>query len=409
MLAAACARCRLRAHTICCLIAARVSARSASDRSSAGRAAGDGGAFVNQTPSSLRRVLLEQLERFLRVEVSSAIVLFCATIVALLWANSPWHGGYESLQHLRSLVNDGLMTVFFLVVGLEIRREMDLGTLSSARVAAVPLVAALGGMLVPALIFLVVADSSLRRGWAIPTATDIAFAVGALTLLGKRVAAPARGFLLALAVIDDIGAILVIAFFYSSGIDVLGLVIATAGVGALLAFRRFCAPAAILGSVIWYGFYRAGVNPTLAGVIVGLVMPASDGRLEETLHPWVAYGIMPLFALVNGGVSIGSFSFNGTLMAAIGLALVLGKPLGITLFTWLATRSGIGVLAPSLDRRGVLLVGSLGGIGFTMSLFLATLAFSDPRLLAAAKGAVLLGSTAAAATAFVLKALQGPM
>jgi len=361
---------------------------------------------LNQSPSSLRRALLEPLERFFRVEAAGGIVLLCAALAAVLWANSGRHASYESLQRLHFLVNDGLMTVFFLLVGLEIRREMHAGALSSGQAAAVPLVAALGGMIAPALIFLAVADASLRRGWAIPTATDIAFAVGALTVLGKRVPAPARALLLALAVIDDIGAILVIAFFYSTGIDAIGLLIAAGGVAAVLVLRQRGMRSVLIyllpGLIIWYGLHRASVHPTLAGVIMGLLLPAPAERLEDALHPWVAYGIMPLFALVNAGVSLHGVSLGGPLTWSIGLALVLGKPLGITLFTWLATRSGLGVLAPGLHWRGVLLVGCLGGIGFTMSLFLATLAFADPEQLAAAKAAVLLGSTVAGCGALIL-------
>lgn len=388
---------------------------------------------------SASRRLLEPLERFFRVEASSGIVLLLATIVALSWANSRWHVAYEKLWHLllhiplgtynwvvsmHFLVNDGLMTLFFLLVGLEIRREIDGGALSSLRTAAVPLFAALGGMLVPALIFLVLANGELKRGWAIPTATDIAFAIGALTLLGRRVSPTARVLLLALAVIDDIGAILVIAFFYSSGIDPLGFLIAAGGVGAVLAFQKLGVRTplgyVLPGAIVWIGLHRAGVHPTLAGVILGLLTPtrvssrhsgkreirAPVERLQLTLHPWVAYGIMPLFAFANAGVHLAGVTFHtnsmATLMGAIALALVLGKPLGITLFAWFATRSGFGALAPGLNWRGVLLVGCLGGIGFTMSLFLAALAFDDPGLLAAAKVGILLGSAIAGFGAFVL-------
>jgi NhaA family Na+:H+ antiporter len=358
---------------------------------------------VNQT-HSIRRKLLEPFERFIRIEASSGIVLLGATVVALLWANSPWHASYESLGRLHFVVNDGLMTLFFLLIGLEIRREMQAGSFASVRAATVPLVAALGGMITPALIFLAIADSSLRRGWAIPTATDIAFAVGALTLLGTRAPPQARVLLLALAVMDDIGAILIIAFFYSSGVATAGLLIAAGGAGVALALRKWGIQSSIVyllaGSLIWFGLYRAGVHPTLAGVVIGSITPTP--RLEEALHPWVAYGIMPLFALINAGVALDAVQFDGTLMVAIVMALVLGKPLGISLSVWLATRTGIGTLAPGLQPRGVLLVGCLGGIGFTMSVFLATLAFPDSEQLSAAKAAVLLGSILAGSGAFIL-------
>jgi NhaA family Na+:H+ antiporter len=374
-----------------------------SGRTFAGRAAGEDGLPVIQT-HSIRRKFLGPFERFIRIEASSGIVLLCATAVALSWANSPWHDSYESLGRLHFVVNDGLMTLFFLLIGLEIRREMQAGSFASVRAATVPLIAALGGMIMPALIFLAIADASLRRGWAIPTATDIAFAVGALALVGGRAPPQARVLLLALAVMDDIGAILIIAFFFSSGIGTSGLLIAASGAAAALALRKCRIQASIAyllaGLLIWFGLYRAGVHPTLAGVVIGLLTPTP--RLEEALHPWVAYGIMPLFALINAGVALDAVQFHGTLMAAIVIALALGKPLGISLFVWLAARTGTGTLAPGLHGRGVLLVGCLGGIGFTMSVFLATLAFQDPRQLAAAKAAVLLGSLLAGLSAFIL-------
>lgn len=358
---------------------------------------------MNQT-HSIRRKLLEPFERFIRIEASSGIVLLCATVVALLWANSPWRASYEALGHLHLVVNDGLMTFFFLLIGLEIRREMQAGSFASVRAATVPLVAALGGMITPALLFLAIADSSLRRGWAIPTATDIAFAVGALALLGTRAPLQARVLLLALAVMDDIGAILIIAFFYSYGVGTAGLLIAAGGAGVALALRKSGIQSSIAyllaGSLIWFGLYRAGVHPTLAGVVIGSITPTP--QLEEALHPWVAYAIMPLFALINAGVALDAVPFDGTLITAIVIALVLGKPLGISLFVWFATRTGIGTLAPGLQPRGVLLVGCLGGIGFTMSVFLATLAFPDSHQLAAAKAAVLLGSILAGLGAFTL-------
>lgn len=362
---------------------------------------------MNQT-HPLRRIVLAPLERFLHTEARSGIVLLFATALALLWANSQFHVSYESLKPLRFGVNEGFMTLFFLLIGLEMRREMLTGSLASVGAAIVPLVAALGGMITPALIFLAIVDSSLRRGWAIPTATDIAFAVGALTLVGTRAPPSTRALLLALAVMDDIGAILIIALFFSSGIGASGLLIAAGGAATALALRRCGVQSSIAyllcGLAIWWGLYRAGVQPTLAGVAIGLLMPAS--KLENALHPWVAYGIMPLFALLNAGVAFGGVEIDATLMAAIVISLVLGKPLGICLFTWLAARTGIGTLAPDLGWRGVLLVGSLGGIGFTMSLFLATLAFADSPHLATAKVAVLLGSCAAGLGAFILGKIQ---
>jgi NhaA family Na+:H+ antiporter len=356
-------------------------------------------------------------------------VLLLATAAALAWANSPWQSTYavfwesplSAAGHalsLRWLVNDGLMSIFFLVVGLEIRGELHDGALSSLRQAAVPLMAAIGGVMTPALIYLaMVSHHSLVRGWAVPTPTDIAFAIGVLTVLGARVPRAARVLLLALAVIDDVAAVLIIALFYSSGIGVLGLLEALAAVGMVLLFQRLGIRSALAylapGAILWLGLLQAGVHPTLTGVILGLLTPAASAgtdqplrRVQQTLHPWVAFGVMPLFALANAGLALGSFMPSspqtGTLTLAIVIALVLGKPLGITLFTWVTARSRLGSLPAGLNWRGVVLVGCLGGIGFTMSLFLTNLAFADPTLVTAAKSAVLMASAIAAAVGVLL-------
>jgi NhaA family Na+:H+ antiporter len=420
--------------------------------------------------------LRQPLERFIQIEAASGIVLLAVTVLALIWANSPWSAAYEALWHLpvrfgfgahdwevtlHFIVNDGLMTVFFLVVGLEIRRELHDGALADARRAIIPVMAALGGVVAPALIYLALSgNEELRRGWAVPTATDIAFAVGVLTVLGKRVPHPVRVLLLALAVIDDVIAILVIAFFYSSGIDLVGLGIAGAGVLIVLIWQRLGARSAfsyvLPGAVLWLGLLRSGVHPTLAGVILGLLTPAvipttrerllamaaraleevrervagtvheprllappvrqlkaaqrellpPVERVEMALHPWVAFGIMPLFAFANAGVRLDNLDFTHSattlVTMAIAAALVLGKPLGILLSTWLTVRTGLGALGPGLSWRGVLQVGALGGIGFTMSIFLANLAFPDPELLGAAKFAVLVGSSVAGVVGLLL-------
>ncbi len=330
-------------------------------------------------------------------------------------------------------VNDGLMTIFFLLVGLEIRREMHEGALSDPKVAALPIIAALGGVVVPALLFVLVnSEPSLRRGWAIPTATDIAFAVGVLSLIGG-VPAALRMLLLTLAIIDDIVAILVIAFFYSSGIAVMGLLIVAAGVLLVLALQALRVRAALAyvlpGAVVWFGMLRAGVHPTLAGVLLGLLTPASVtfGRrkgapatagsgdspiesLESTLHPYVAFGIMPLFALANAGVSLHGMDLGAAAPLAVGsgiiLGLLLGKPLGIVLACLATVRLQLGALPEGVRWRHTVLLGLLGGIGFTMSIFISNLAFEDPRLLAAAKFAVLVASCIAATLGFVLGRLQ---
>jgi NhaA family Na+:H+ antiporter len=262
----------------------------------------------------------------------------------------------------------------------------------------------------PALIYLALnADPAARSGWAIPIATDIAFAIGVLTLLGKRVPTALRALLLSLAIADDLVAILVIALFYANGLALTGLAIAAAGVGSVVVLRRLQVRSLLLyslpGIVIWSGLLAAGIHPVLAGVILGLMLPmrgaaeAPAVHLEEVLHPYVAYGVMPLFALANAGVSIGGVSTDVTtqwLLAGIVFGLVLGKPLGIGLAILTAVKTGLCRLPDGIDWRGVVFVGLLGGIGFTMSVFIATLAFRDPALLEAAKLAVLVASTLAA-------------
>jgi len=377
--------------------------------------------------------------RFIGVEAASGVVLLLAAAVAIVWANSPLERSYEAIWHLelglgvaRFLpahdlhfwVNDGLMTIFFLLVGLEIRRELHDGALSDRRIATLPVIAALGGIAVPALLYLLVnSEPALRRGWAIPTATDIAFAVGVLALIGRGVPPALRLLLLTLAIVDDIGAILVIACFYSPGTTIVGLAIVAAGVALVLALHSLgvrAAPAYIVpGAVVWFGMLRAQLHPTLAGVLLGLLTPrsvtlgrrkraagaAEDGgslieSLEETLHPYVAFGIMPLFALANAGVSLRGIAVSAGAPLAVGAGiaagLILGKPLGITLAALGAARLKLCSLPEGIGWRHMLLLGLLGGIGFTMSIFIANLAFEEPQLLAAAKLAVLLASAVAA-------------
>jgi NhaA family Na+:H+ antiporter len=342
----------------------------------------------------------------------------------LLWANSPFAHSYHDVWNLpislrlgelvfvRPLhfwINDALMTVFFLVVGMEVRREIHEGALSRFDQAILPVLAAVGGVVVPALIYLSFNNVTSRvQGWAIPTATDIAFAVGVLALLGRSIPAIIRVFLLALAIIDDIVAVLIIALFYSSGLDLNGFIVALLGVLTALGFQRLgfgSAFAYVLPAlVVWVGFLMAGVHPTLAGVVLGLITPVRSAdpetvppviRVETAMHPWVAYAIMPLFALANAGVDLRSTEFTGGVQfvtVGIGLALCAGKPIGVIGATWLAVRAGGCRLAPGVSWGGVCLIGLLAGIGFTMSIFIAMLAFTDDKLLDAAKFGVLLGS-----------------
>ncbi len=420
------------------------------------------------------------LERFLRIEAASGLLLLVAAAAALVWANSPWAESYRTLWHtplgirigaftferpLEWVVNDGLMVIFFFVVGMEIRREIHHGELSEWRRAALPAAAALGGMIAPASLYLVLAGgAATRSGWGVPMATDIAFAVGILTLLGKRVPAALRVLLLALAVIDDLGAILVIAVFYSSGVVLAGLLVAALALSAILVMQRSGVRSKVAyippSLAAWAGIYAAGIHPTIAGVLVGLLTPVRawlgpDGfvtgirreidllvgttpsklsshelagtlrnidvarreamspaeSLIEALHPWVAFGIMPVFALANAGVPISGGALDGAsrgVVAAVAAGLVLGKPLGILVACWVALRLRVAVLPIGLTLRHLLVLGSVAGVGFTMALFIAQLAFSDLRLLAAAKLGVLMASGAAAVMSIALGRLLLP-
>lgn len=393
---------------------------------------------ARRTPRPLLRLALvayRPLERFLRVEAASGVLLLLAAAGALLLANSPWAESYLALWHipigvhagelhfqrsLEWLVNDGLMVIFFFVVGLEIRRELHQGELSEWRRASLPAAAALGGMLAPALLYLsVAAGPTTHHGWGVPMATDIAFAVGILALLGKRVPPALRVLLLALAVIDDLGAIIVIACFYSGGIALQGLVLAAFALGLIALMQRLAIRHKLAyllpGFLLWLGISLAGVHPTIAGVILGLVTPvhAAPGveamspaqSLIERLHPWVAYGIMPVFALANAGVPLSGVQLDAAAlhsMSGIGLGLVLGKPVGVLVASGLCLRLGVGSLPRGLGLRHIVVLGVVAGVGFTMALFVAQLAFMDPQLLAAAKLAVLLASAMAAILALAL-------
>jgi Na+:H+ antiporter, NhaA family len=374
----------------------------------------------------LRRILLS-IESFLRVEKAGGVALLAATAIALVWANSPWQGHYEALWHDRLVasqtlefwINDGLMTLFFLVVGLEIRHEIHDGVLSRPRIATLPVLMAVGGVAVPALIYLAVnSDAVSRRGWAVPTATDIAFAVGVLSLVGKWAPPTLRMLLLTLAIVDDIIAIVIIATFYSGGIALSGVALVGCGVVAVWLLQRSAIrhplAYALPGAVLWFGMFRAGIHPTLAGVLLGVLAPPVDcnGGLSRLLHLLVAYAIMPLFALANAGVSVDGLSFAAGIplgvTLGIGCALVLGKPAGILLAAFAAVRSGVASLPEGIEWRHLVLLGCLGGIGFTMSIFIANLAFPDPGLLATGKCAVLLASLAAAVVSSIAGRLVSP-
>ncbi|HEX7095621.1 MAG TPA: Na+/H+ antiporter NhaA, partial [Acidimicrobiales bacterium] len=339
-------------------------------------------------------------------EAAGGVVLVAATVAALVWANAPWGGTYEDFWRtsaslssgplsldldLRHWVNDGLMTIFFLVVGIEIKRELVRGELRDPRRAALPAIAALGGMVVPALLYVSVSGGGARgEGWGIPMATDIAMAVGVLALLGRRVHPSLKLFLLALAIVDDIGAVVVIAVVYSSGVDMAMLGIVALTVVGIVATRRlrvhWLSAYVALGAVMWLAFREAGVHATLAGVVCGLLAPVTPHvagerveRLEHSLHRLSSFVIVPLFALANAGLDLGGGVVRDALGSRVTLAvvfgLVAGKPIGITLASWIGVRLGLGALPPGVTWRELFGVASIAGIGFTVSLLITELAF----------------------------------
>jgi len=343
---------------------------------------------------------------FIDVEALGGIVLLGAAIAALVWANvdpasytDVWHhhldlsfGPFDLDLSRAHWVTDGLMTLFFFVVGLEIKREVVRGELRDPRTAALPVVAAIGGMVLPALLFVAVnAGEPTVKGWAIPMATDIAFAVGVLAILGPRVPRPLKLFLLTLAIVDDIGAILVIAVFYSRGIDAGWIVAAVGTVAVVVVLQRLgvASPWAYVvpAVALWLFVDQSGVHATIAGVILGLLTPARPfgGRqviepLEHRLHPWSSFLVVPLFALANAGVVIDGDSIRraaeSPIAIGIVLGLVVGKPVGIALATWLGTRMRIGRLPEGTTWRQIVGVGAVAGIGFTVALFVDDLSFT---------------------------------
>jgi NhaA family Na+:H+ antiporter len=376
------------------------------------------------------------LHRFFQNEASGGIILILAAALAMLLANlgvtrDLYHAFLETPVELRVgvleinknmllWINDALMAVFFLLVGLEVKRELVQGSLASRQRAAFPVIAAIGGMVVPALIYLAFnwQDPVARHGWAIPAATDIAFALGVLALLGNRVPMALKIFLMALAIIDDLGAIIIIALFYTSELSVLSLGVAAAAIAAL-ALLNICNVRRIgiyvlVGMVLWTAVLKSGVHATLAGVIIGFFIPLKpqEGKspakqLEHVLHPWVAFMILPLFAFANAGVSLEGVTFGGlTSMLPLGIiaGLFIGKPLGISLFCWLALKLKLASLPQGTTCRQIMAVGVLCGIGFTMSIFISTLAFGPhaPELIVWAKLGILTGSLLAAFIGYAL-------
>jgi NhaA family Na+:H+ antiporter len=391
-------------------------------------------------PDAFREKLKGALA-FIHHEAAGGMVLLAAAIAALLVANTPLAWLYDQFldtpvavrvgplaldKPLLLWINDGLMAVFFFLIGLEIKRELLRGELSTIGQAMLPAIAAIGGMVVPAAIYasLNAGDAVALRGWAIPSATDIAFAVGVLALLGDRVPASLKIFLLALAILDDLGAILIIAAFYTSDLYWLALLLAAAGVALLWLLNaggvtRF-APYLLTGIFIWVCVLKSGVHATLAGVIVGLAIPLTNDtpdrpslleQLEESLHPWVAFGVVPLFAFANAGVSLQGLSLARVLDAVplgIALGLFIGKPVGIFGATWAAVRAGLAPQPQGARWVQVLGVGMLGGIGFTMSLFIGMLAFSDSTHATQLRLGVLFGSLLSAMAGYAVLRLSAP-
>lgn len=345
----------------------------------------------------------KSLRHFISTEVAGGIVLLVAAMLAMIMANSPLAAGYAQLNHLLHLpVNDGLMVIFFFVVGLEIRREMTSGSLKERSAAVLPVAAALAGMAAPALAYFLFNHHTPEnlRGWAIPTATDIAFALGILSLLSGRVPAALKALLLAIAIIDDLGAILIIAFFYTENLSgpMLGCALATTA--ALCALRHYKArplpPYIALSLLLWVFILNSGVHATIAGVIAAFCMPGgSVDKLEKKLHGFVAFAIMPLFAFINAGVSLEGLS-GGILFSplplGIALGLFLGKQAGIFGGIYLCVKTGLAQLPRSIGWGHVYGLSLLCGVGFTMSLFIGMLAFHDAAQLSAVRIGVLGGS-----------------
>jgi NhaA family Na+:H+ antiporter len=386
--------------------------------------------------------LVRTFQEFAKLEASSGILLIGCMVAALAWANSPWSGSYFHLWHtdptfgfagslfskpLHFWINDGLMALFFLLVGLEIKRETLIGELASFRKAALPIAAALGGMVVPAVFyFLFNRGGAGASGWGIPMATDIAFALGVLALLGDRAPTLLKIFLAALAIADDIGAVLVIAFFYTAQISWISLGVGGLFFVALVAANRAGARHPIiyvvLGLGLWVAIFQSGIHATVAGVLLATTIPARQTgqsvnaespmlRFEHALLPWNKYVIMPVFALANAGVLLGTGaarSLADPISVGVICGLVLGKPIGIVLFSWLATRCRIATMLNGVGWRQITGVGMLGGIGFTMSLFIANLAFGDAPALDTAKVGILAASIVSGAAGAVVLLKRSP-
>ena len=369
--------------------------------------------------------------KFLQTESAGGVALVVFSLISLIWVNSPYKSSFNAFwesridfsignftfgMDLHHWVNEGFMTFFFFVIGLEIKREVTSGHLSTRKSITLPLFGAVGGMIVPALTYLLIAGSVEPRGWGIPMATDIALAVGVLSLLGSRVSPAIRAFLLGLAVVDDIGAILVIAIFYSTNVSARWLLVALVALVFTAVIKRLDVRMmwvyVLCGIVVWYSLYKTGVHPTLAGVIFGLLTPTfphkriADLETEETvsvlewlehlIHPWTSFVIVPVFALANAGIEISfqslSDAFSSAIAWGIFAGLVIGKPIGIVLAVIASKRLKLADVPDGASMKTILGVGNAAGIGFTVALFISELAFTNAAHQADAKIAILIGS-----------------
>ena len=375
-----------------------------------------------------------RIQEFIRLETSGGVVLMIAAIFAMIIANTPLSatydlilgtyikvgiGNFEIAKPAILWINDGLMAIFFFLVGLEIKREVLAGELSSFDKAILPIMAAIGGMAVPGIIFAIVnwGTPENLNGWAIPTATDIAFALGILALIGSRAPIALKIFLLAIAIIDDLGAIVIIAIFYTSELSINALSISMIGFAAAIALNRLgiqrTAPYLLVGIIMWVFVLKSGVHATLAGVLIAFTIPLKAKtedeallyKMEHGLHPWVAFLILPVFAFANAGVNftgIGIDDLLQPLTLGIAVGLFLGKQIGIFLATWIGVKSGIARLPENVSWKHVYGVACLTGVGFTMSLFIGSLAFTTADVMNAVRLGVVLGSVLSGIIGYLL-------
>ncbi|WP_267844485.1 Na+/H+ antiporter NhaA, partial [Vibrio cholerae] len=372
---------------------------------------------------------------FFKMESAGGILLVIAAAIAMVIANSAMGEGYQAFLHtyvfgmsVSHWINDGLMAVFFLLIGLEVKRELLEGALKSRETAIFPAIAAVGGMLAPALIYVAFNfnDPAAIQGWAIPAATDIAFALGIMALLGKRVPVSLKVFLLALAIIDDLGVVVIIALFYSSDLSTIALTIGFIMTGVLFMLNAKHVTKLsiylVAGLILWIAVLKSGVHATLAGVVIGFAIPLKGNKgehsplkhLEHALHPYVAFAILPVFAFANAGISLQGVSLAGlTSMLPLGVALglFLGKPLGIFSFSWAAVKLGVAKLPEGINFKHIFAVSVLCGIGFTMSIFISSLAFGQANEAydTYARLGILMGSTTSALLGYSLLRLSLPL